>query len=94
MLVIGPPALCAGLYQSMAMMILVLGFIIRSGNRIKDFASKLHRTFTVCVKPHKVFALAQKLSFSHPNQSTTHQNILLHENFFVSKRTMDGFHVL
>jgi hypothetical protein len=63
MLVIGPPALCAGLYQSMAMRILVLGFMSVLKNRGAKFASKLHRTIKVLTGIYKVSVVCDSKEF-------------------------------
>ncbi len=63
MLVIGPPALCAGLYQSMAMRIFVLGFMRVVKNCGANFASKLHRTVKVLTGIYKVYVVCDSKEF-------------------------------
>jgi hypothetical protein len=45
------------------MRILLLGFIIRSENRIKDFASKLHLTIKVLAGVYKVSLVCDSKEF-------------------------------
>jgi hypothetical protein len=63
MLVIGPPALCAGLYQSMAMRILVLGFMSVLKIFFVNFAPKLHRTIKVLTDVYKVSVVCDSKEF-------------------------------